>query len=238
MTCSELRQTFEDTHRIDTAVGAAAEHLVECAECARFADAWRELDAGLRLLRESAAQPSAALDGRVLENYRRHSETHPSVIRSLSGKQRLVICTGLAGMLVLAMLFPRHRQEKASDVRTAAPPTQTQPLLQSVMPGKNARIVDLHKAIHATSRHQRPALLPTSEMGAASAVAMGLALPDFRSLMYCDELSCGEPMQLIRVKVPSSATPFGSNANSPSGFVYADVLVGADGIARGIRVNE
>jgi len=236
MTCSELRQTFEDTHRIDTIVGAA-EHLGECAECARFADARRELDAGLRLLRESVAQPSAALDGLVLENYRRQSETHSPVTMSFSGGQRLIICTGLAGILVFAMLFFRHRREKAGDVLAVAPPTQTQPLVQSVMPG--ASLVDLHKAIRATSgRHQRPGPLPTSVTGAASDVPTGPALPDFRSLMYCDELSCGEPMQLIRVKLPLSATPFAPNANSSSGFVYADVLVGPDGIARGIRVNE
>ena len=45
-------------------------------------------------------------------------------------------------------------------------------------------------------------------------------------------------MQLIRVQLPSSATAFESVPASPDGAIYADVLVGSDGIARGIRVVQ
>jgi hypothetical protein len=54
--------------------------------------------------------------------------------------------------------------------------------------------------------------------------------------MYCDALSCPEAMDLIRVQVPTAAMPGQvSGFIDPSGSVTADVLVGADGIARGIR---
>ena len=43
-------------------------------------------------------------------------------------------------------------------------------------------------------------------------------------------------MQLIRVQLPSSAAAFEPAAAPPYGAIYADVLVGSDGIARGIRV--
>jgi hypothetical protein len=54
--------------------------------------------------------------------------------------------------------------------------------------------------------------------------------------MYCDALSCGGTLQLIRVQLSSSAAAFEPAAASPEGAIYADVLVGSDGIARGIRV--
>jgi hypothetical protein len=54
--------------------------------------------------------------------------------------------------------------------------------------------------------------------------------------MYCDALSCGGAMQLIRVQLSSPAAAFEPAAASPDGAIYADVLVGSDGIARGIRV--
>ncbi|MGA7294303.1 MAG: hypothetical protein WBW53_12125 [Terriglobales bacterium] len=43
-------------------------------------------------------------------------------------------------------------------------------------------------------------------------------------------------MQLIRVQLPSSAAAFELAAASSDGAIYADVLVGSDGIARAIRV--
>jgi hypothetical protein len=54
--------------------------------------------------------------------------------------------------------------------------------------------------------------------------------------MYCDALSCPDTMDLILVQVPTTAMPGQISAFvDPSGSVTADVLVGADGIARGIR---
>jgi len=57
--------------------------------------------------------------------------------------------------------------------------------------------------------------------------------------MYCDTLSCPEAMDVIRVQLPSTAMP-----RQVSGFIQssksvtADVLIGPDGIARGIRLEE
>ena len=45
-------------------------------------------------------------------------------------------------------------------------------------------------------------------------------------------------MQLSRVRWPSSAAAFDPAAGSVDGTIYADILVGSDGIARGIRVVQ
>src|SRR5262249_47443400 len=60
----------------------------------------------------------------------------------------------------------------------------------------------------------------------------------FQSLVYCDPFSCSGAMDVIRVRLPSPVlrtTPFSGGTDS---LVSADVLVGPDGIARGIRVVE
>lgn len=56
--------------------------------------------------------------------------------------------------------------------------------------------------------------------------------------MYCDELSCGGVMELIRVQLPSSGIEPGSASAPAKAPVIADVLVGPDGIARGIRIVQ
>jgi hypothetical protein len=61
----------------------------------------------------------------------------------------------------------------------------------------------------------------------------------FRSLMYCDALSCPGDMDMIRVQLPASAMARQvPGFIQTSGSVTADVLVGPDGIARGIRLEE
>jgi 2-polyprenyl-6-methoxyphenol hydroxylase-like FAD-dependent oxidoreductase len=58
----------------------------------------------------------------------------------------------------------------------------------------------------------------------------------FRSLMYCDELSCGGAMDVVRIQLQPSDVGLIAAAQQNSNVVSADVLVGADGIARGIRI--
>lgn len=60
----------------------------------------------------------------------------------------------------------------------------------------------------------------------------------FQSLMYCDQLSCAGAMDVIRVQLASPVLGVSSVSPKASNFVSADVLVGSDGIARGIRVVE
>ena len=57
--------------------------------------------------------------------------------------------------------------------------------------------------------------------------------------MYCDELSCVGAMEMIRVQLPSSRVAGLTPASTlPNGVIFADVLVGPDGIARSIRIEE
>ncbi len=237
MTCHGLRLYFDDDSlRMDAEFSGEAEHLAHRAECARFVAARRELGAGLSLVRESAREPSAALEAAVLENYRRQITGDLPVVRS-RGRGFDVICwtTALAVALALAavLLFHPARRLDTSNLRIeSAGASVAQPV--SSMKAAN-RVLWTNTASSQATRlpsARTPRRVPQWDAAKIPASA------EFRSLMYCDPISCGGAMQLIRVQLPSSAAAFEPGAALPSGAIFADVLVGSDGIARGIRVVQ
>jgi len=235
MTCHELRLYFEDPLRVDAKFLHEAEHLVHCTECARFVEARHELGAGLRLVRESAPEPSAALEAAVLANYRRRITGDAPLVRSRT-RRFTVVSWPVAAAAVLALaaallLHPARRLETSNlEIESTQLPTQpgTSEKGANRVPWTNA--ASSPKTRLRSARQPRRAPQPATTTSPAS--------EDFRSLMYCDALSCGGAMQLIRVQLPSAAAAFELAAASPDGVIYADVLVGSDGIARGIRVVQ
>jgi hypothetical protein len=246
MTCRELRSRFEDGLPAGSAIGEEAEHLAQCSECTRFVEARRELEAGLSVLRESVPQASESSDVAVLENYRHQMALYrPGAISIPSYRALAMVCGGLAAMLLLAGIFVLRQGRKTDAFVTPPQPAPTQPapmvsaVTQSMAPTKTASAPASHRAIRADS-----ATKGNSSHSPAGAISSTLpapqtpTLPEFQSLMYCDELSCGGAMQVIRVQLPRSSAMVAPATGSLGGSVYADVLVGSDGIARGIRIEE
>ena len=235
MTCHELRLYFEDPLRMDPKFPWEAEHLAHCTECALFVEARHELGAELRLVRESAPEPSAALEAAVLANYRRRIPGDPSLARSRT-RRFTVVCWAAAAAAALALaaalLQPARRMETSNLKIESAQPPMARPGTSE----KGANRVPSTNAASSPRTRLRSARQPRRAPQAASTKSPGSE--DFRSLMYCDALSCGGAMQLIRVQLPSSAAVFEPAATSPDGAIYADVLIGSDGIARGIRVVQ
>jgi hypothetical protein len=91
------------------------------------------------------------------------------------------------------------------------------------------------KDLPGTGRKRRAVTDRHTALPSPAPVAASALPPGFHSLMFCDELSCGEALEVIRVQLPSSAGMLAASGGQP---VFADVLVGPDGIARGIRVVE
>jgi hypothetical protein len=236
MTCHELRLYFGDPLRMDAESPCETEHLAHCSECARFVEARRKLGAELRLLRESAPEPSAALGAAVLANYRRRITGDPTLGRSRTRRFTIVAwTTAAAAVLALAgalLLHPARRLETSNSKMESTQP----PVAEAGTFEKGANRVPLTNAASSPKTRLRSARRPRRAPQVAT--TKGPAFEDFRSLMYCDALSCGGAMQLIRVQLPSSAAAFEPAAAAPYGAIYADVLVGSDGIARGIRVVQ
>jgi hypothetical protein len=235
MTCHELRLYFEDPSRTDDKFPREAEHLAHCTECAHFIEARRELGAGLRLVRESAPEPSAALEAAVLANYWRRIAGDPTHVRSRTRRFRVVAWTAAAAAVLAlagALLHPARRLERSKSKIELA----QRPITETSAFERRASSVPWTNTASAPKTRLRSARQPRRDPQVATTKSP--ASEDFRSLMYCDALSCGGAMQLIRVQLPSSAAAFEPAAAAPYEAIYADVLVGSDGIARGIRVVQ
>ena len=249
MTCKELRWYFEDHLRdaeVRCARGAVAEHAATCPDCNRFVAEQRELGRSLREIRESAGPVPQSVDTSLLLNYRRRiadQGVQPRV--AINGMFRARLAWGLAALaialLVIAGSMVRSRHSAAARAGHATTTqTNTIPTREAANRIAASGAPDIPRPVKpklATIKRARPS---APERTAGLPVRTVVSLPEgFRSLMYCDELSCPQDMEMIRVQLPSSAMPRQvSSFIRTSGSVTADVLVGPDGIARGIRLEE
>jgi hypothetical protein len=231
MTCRELRLYFEDPLRSDAEFPIEAEHLLHCTECAGFVEGQRQLGAGLRRIREGVPQFPGTLDATVLANYRRdvNRRSYPTAANARRRIAILCASSAAAAMILVAVLVYFARPRAAS--RISEPfGSRSVATSQPVVGISTANLSGPAKIRRSHLRRGRSTPSPTTSE---------TSLPSgFRSLMYCDELSCGGVMEVIRVQLPSSGGGLGPASTPASGTVIADVLVGPDGIARGIRVVE
>lgn len=247
MNCQVVHACFEDPLRPDFDLRAAsaevAEHLVSCGDCRHFVESQRRLGAGLRLTQASAPSLPASLDAAVLNNYRKR-EWKPSLPLFRSGfpRRRRVALWGWsavgAALVVAAVILLAPRKAAAPMVEKPQP---AQPVASSQDATGGAEHIT-SQAVDAgpTAGPSRPA---PAEIADQHTPAPGVVTPDalpasFRGLMYCDALSCGGTMEVIRVQLPASAVALAPRSVSSGDAVFADVLVGPDGIARGIRIVE
>lgn len=232
MTCHELRLYFEDPVRSALEFRVENEHLVHCAECARFVEMQRQLGLDLRRFRDALPLFPKKLDANVLANYRRNvnSATIPS--QPVSRHRIAVLCTtGVAAAIVLvAVAFSSFRP------RTANPLSRPQRSELTAIPQPVAVNPTTRLSSSAKVRISHPAV--SRRPVRRPATTQALVSPSFRSLMYCDELSCSGVMDVIRVRLPSGEVGSEPTSSAAGGTVIADVLVGPDGIARGIRIVE
>ncbi len=84
----------------------------------------------------------------------------------------------------------------------------------------------------------QPVLRLASAGGSNVASSASSTWQGYSNLMYCDPVTCSGPMQVVRIKVPVGQVRPNLGQTMGDGFVNADVVVGADGLARAIRVAE
>lgn len=251
MTCEELRRYWEDEESgampLPSASVEWAEHAATCRECHSFVEERMELAKLLQLVRDSAPAVPAALDGAVLEDYRRLlSGQHRSAVpapwttpASLRGALSWAAAVGFACVVAyggILLLLPPPLGHVAPRGHVAARVGEHQPAVAAQAAGNVRPAI----ALRPPSREIKPASASARQSKRAISVAQqDTSLPTrFQSLMYCDPFSCPGAMDVIRLELSSpvlGVTPASARTNGP---VFADVLVGPDGIARGIRVEE
>ena len=192
----------------------------------------------LQALRHSAPSVPASLDHAVAEGYRRHlsgQQRSPVLLSSRISRHRSSAWAVAVSFTVIAVLvavlfssrghqITRHRGEVRPMV---VPQSMANVKIETAAVEESARNITRLSA--ASAKHRRH----------TATIAQGNSpFPtSFQSLMYCDQLSCPGAMDVIRVKLPSPVLGVMAAGRS-SGLVSAEILVGQDGIARGIRLVE
>ena len=241
MTCQELNLRLDELVRTG---GGGSEsvnsHLSVCPDCRRLFDERMELATSLTLVREAAPLASEQLDAKVLVNYRQFIADRTNAPKGIVSRPRILAWAAFAAAasLLVAVLFEMRPP------RTIATPTQP-PVPQTVATTSvaketvNSAQVQARGTVQARriSKPRHHSAAPDSSR-AANEVTRSLP-DDFRRLMYCDELSCAQDMDVIRVQLPTAFTVrSGRPLPQPGGLINAEVLVGPDGIARGIRFEQ
>lgn len=232
--------SYHELHcRLEDCVGKEREHLLdspevavhvrECLACRNLANSRRELSAQLQLLREDVPPPSSAVDAAMLARYRGHIAQVPvSASTHVNWPRTLRSTAAMAAMVLIATayFFLNSKPQRGAYAPSAPPPPA--PHLVAAAHAPAPRLKAPIKSQYTAPRHT-PRRLPATEVG---------ALPGFESLMYCDPLSCSGDMEMIRVQLPATALAMAPVSTQANASVYADVLVGPDGIARGIRIVQ
>lgn len=246
MTCAEMHALFESDLRapIDLAHTGAefSEHMAKCPECVRLIEEQMDLAKCLLVMRDSAPAIPASLDASVLAGYRMYriersrSVAAVTLARPISHRRafRWAAAVTFAAVIALGtivLLIPGRHAVTNPTLAERPPITAQVPVPAStsgaVVPGP---VRKKPKSAAVTLKRTGPATIVAQ---ADNPIPAG-----FQSLMYCDPLSCPGAMDVIRVELPSPAFGLGAVSPNARGVVFADVLVGSDGIARGIRVVE
>lgn len=245
MTCKELHNYWEGDVRgainLRSDSAELAEHVAACPECNRFIEEQRELAKYLHVLRDSAPAIPASLDLAAVANYRSYvsersgSAASAPVTRRINGRGALGWAAAVAFAVVVAyggtlLFIPRQRiwiDRQDTARQPVVPPTQR-------MANKETT-----RAQEITRKAPRSHGDSVNRANAASVAERNNSFPTrFQSLMYCDQISCPGAMDVIRVRLPSPVLGLTPASARTNGAVSAEVLVGPDGIARGIRVVE
>ncbi len=244
MTCIELRSYLEElafTNSGDHEYSAeVAEHIRICEECSRVAGEQTEVRGLLNLVRDSTPQISPSLDSAILADFRERVERVPaSGVLAFGSRSAPLFWRGaIAAVILILVILPWAYRRR--DTAKYSPPTVDKVALSEPTATENSatNVVKENSPAkgllpHRAKRNSRPAA------SAAPASVVSTQFPaGFDSLMYCDPLSCAGTMEVIRMQLPTGVSTRGSARQPSQGIVYADVVIGSDGVARGIRFVE
>ena len=237
MNCQELKAYCENISLSGdpSAELGLTQHIAECPKCGRFVDGQKELRASLAFLRESASSPSSALDKTVLANYRKQvaglrASAQSATLRKPVSTACLRWSLGFVAATAVVTILLWPRKQPGVVIHTTVPPVA----VSSTRSDGDQKVATIQQG---SAREKGRSAVPKRTQSAVSSASMGDSIPEgFKSLMYCDELSCGGAMNVVRIELQASDAGLTAVGQQGSNVISADVLVGADGIARGIRI--
>ncbi len=196
-------------------------HARTCALCDALVGREMELQPWLAELAEQtrAAEPSARVKTALLAEL---DARRPQLVRRVNWIPRVAFAVAAVICLAIGIAIFRHHPVR---VETPAAVTPTQP--QNARPTVAEQPVKPAKPAEVAAKAARP--------HAARAKAASVANnSDFLPVVMCDALTCAGPATTVRVELPAS--PLAGTDNKRK--ILADLLVGDDGLVRGIRVLQ
>jgi len=242
MNCRDVHTYFEQQEpspklSSDTEM---ANHISGCDSCRHFLEIRKDICARLCLLRYSVPNVSGSLDASVIANYRqamtaRQTASTPSRRTSLNRLWPLGVTTA-AVLVVLAAALVMRKPRNPAKPNLGPLPTGSVARVDQPEPAKSRRSVARPKKNAYVAKNVTPKAPGAKHLPAAVPAFRPDDSQEFRSLMYCDELACDGGMNVVRVQLPALPSGFSPAASAGARPVSAEVLVGADGFARGIRI--
>jgi hypothetical protein len=235
MNCQRLRQHTENSPDGAFNLGHfSAEilaHIEGCFECKDFVQQRRELAFGLLRIREASPEVPQSLNAAVLTAFRQHVAIPRREHKPPKRAGRAAIYSSSAALLVAAavvVFLVLPGKKVAPNIHTPEAPQQMAAVSAS---GRDSQVqikeVTAHKKV--IKKSSPPPAISHDQSSFPSG---------FTSLMYCDQLSCAGDMEIVRVQLSPSMVGLPPIRTDAAGTIVADVLVGPDGIARGIRLEQ
>jgi len=240
MNCQQLRQHIEklpeDALNFAHFSAEMLAHVKGCVACKNFSGQRRELALGLQRTRAAAPEVPQTLDAAVLIAFRRHLATRRNKIPPHKKTGRLAIFSYSAAVIATAgilILFLLPSEKVVPRIQTVQ---ALQPMVANQVFSRTSKGAPVHGISHST---RNPRKKPKQRsFRRDSPDDHSLLSSGFTSLIYCDRLSCAGDMEIVRVQVSPSMLGMPATRADAASTVLADVLVGPDGIARGIRLEQ
>ena len=201
------------------------EHARGCANCDRLVEHELKLKLMFTELAEKmhAAEPSAAVKHNLLAELQ---TMRPQKVTRLGWLPRFAIAAMGIACLVLAMLVVVQRVKGHRVV--ARMPTEPAPAVKTPVV-EEARSIKPPVTTSAKNVSRKATRKSTQSQPPVETAN------DFYPTVMCDSITCAGPAVTVRVELPRSPL---SARRSSGGPVMADLLVGEDGLVRGVRLLQ
>src|SRR5579872_6800357 len=227
----------------------ALAHASDCIGCTEYLEAERRLALKLGFLSQALHGQDAPekLELALLAAFRERGLRSETSVPQHSGPRFWAhqkfwgwgaTAAALAAVIALAMGIQSRRSSQprtsAAAITSSATAPETSPSSTAVATEENPRADRPAISSLRRNRAATPRIRAVRSEGTTVADNSG-----FVPLVYCDQLNCSTPGEIVRVEIPASSLPMMGLVNdNRTGPVRADVVVGEDGIARAIRLVD
>ncbi len=198
-------------------------HSRECERCAKLADNELELRSALLQLAETSQhlRPSASVKRNLLAEL----DAHASGPAPRNFALRFALAAAAVLCIAIGLLYWRNSRPQPGPIAARQP--QAQPKQVAAQPTEPTQAI--------TPKRDKPVAVAAARKPSAPATKAQTA-NDFYPIIMCDALTCAGPSVTVRVEMPAS--PLVNRGGGSGRTVMADLLVGEDGLVRGVRVLQ